>query len=62
MKVTAQSTDQIVLLDGVDVRIWSATTESGIPCLLYVHRVRVEDGKHAEFAAELIAKETPSGT
>lgn len=54
MKLTIEATDQLVELDGVLVRLWEGTTESGLPCLVYVYRIAVPiEVDQAEFLASL---------
>ncbi len=61
MKLTIEATDQVTSLDGVLVRVWHGTTEAGMPCLVFVHRVAVrEDKDQAEFQREL-AEQLPPG-
>ena len=57
MKIIMEATDKITHLDGVRVRLWEGTTEKGIPCHVFVHRIAVaENDEHQEFEREL--KET----
>jgi hypothetical protein len=53
VKITIESTDQLTHMDGVPVRVWKGVTERGTECFVFVHRVAVRDGQHAEFAREL---------
>lgn len=48
MKVTIESTAEIVHVDGILVRVWKGTTESGIPVTVLVNKVTVETPEHAE--------------
>jgi hypothetical protein len=54
VKIVAESTHIVLELDGVECRVWNATTESGEQCFLFVHRVATR----AELA-ELIKKPDP---
>jgi hypothetical protein len=54
MKVTLQSTDRVVELNGTAARVWEGTTESGIRCyaaipLIAAHR----DDDNSEFERDL---------
>jgi len=49
-----ESTDIVTNIDGVPVRKWIGTTENGIECIVFVHRIAVLESKDsAEFEAEL---------
>jgi hypothetical protein len=61
MKVTLQSTDRIVNVNGVDGRVWEGTTDSGIEVIAVVTRIAAP--KHADlsqFEAELQETVPPS--
>lgn len=54
MKLTIESTPHLTVLDGARVRVWKGRTERGIPCVLFVSRVAVDEGQDEQaFAAEL---------
>jgi hypothetical protein len=54
MKITIEPTNDTTTLDGVPVRHWKGTTDTGIPVDLFVHRVAVrEDRDCSQFEAEL---------
>ena len=60
MKVTLESTAQIVEVNGVPARVWDGTTESGIPVSVLVTRVAVERTQDtAQFEAELSECKAP---
>jgi hypothetical protein len=63
MKLTIESTDQTLELDGVPVRLWRGRhEESGAECDVYIHRVAVGPGADgAAFERELQAKPPPAG-
>ncbi len=61
MKIQIESTDEITTLDGVPCRVWRGTTERGIDCFVFVHRIAVHKADDAaEFEAELAEMDTPS--
>lgn len=65
MKLLAESTTKIVTLctpaGDVPARIWTATTEHGVRCHLYVTRVAVaENEDQRQFQAELEEHEPPT--
>lgn len=58
MKITIESTDTLLQLDGVPVREWKGKTEAGVDVLVYVHRVAVDaSGDSRQLEREL--KQTP---
>lgn len=60
MKITIECTDQITRIDGVPVRIWKGVTESGVECVVMVHRLAVELEQDAsQFDRELKAMPVP---
>jgi len=60
MRMQIEATDQITHLDGVPCRVWKGTTEGGVECLVFVHRVAVrEDADSAEFDRELQSQLPP---
>lgn len=64
MKITIESTDKIVQLNGVPARIWEGRTEAGIPLHCYVARVAVAEGlpsaDYVQFETELREHAKPS--
>lgn len=60
MKLQIESTDRIVLINGVPARVWEGTTEGGVPCLCFVTRVAVRnDRDSSEFERELLEQGPP---
>lgn len=61
MKVTLESTDQIVEVNGVPGRIWEGTTAAGIQCHAIITRIAVHKNDDAsEFERELKETRPPS--
>lgn len=68
MKVTIQPTTKIVVVDGIQARVWEGTTEAGIPVALIVSRITpmidpdVEESKSTikEFSESLKQVQPPS--
>lgn len=61
MKLTIESTDTTTTLDGTPARVWKGTTESGIPCAVFVTLIAVERSEDtAAFAAELANRAEPT--
>lgn len=61
MKVTLESTDQIVELNGVPARIWEGATENGIPCHALITRIGVsKEADACEFERDLQRTRSPS--
>lgn len=42
MKLTIESTSDIVLLNGIETRVWKGTTDNGIECDVYVARISTD--------------------
>jgi hypothetical protein len=60
MRITIESTDRIVMMDGTQCRIWEGVTERGVPCYVFVPRVAVREDHDAEqFERELQEKLPP---
>jgi hypothetical protein len=58
MKITIESTDMMVEVQGVPCRMWRGVTEGGVGCDVAVRILRVRtDSDRAEFEREL--KEMP---
>lgn len=54
MAIIIESTDQLIHMDGVPVRVWKGTTASGTPCFVFVHRIAGANSENqAEFEREL---------
>jgi hypothetical protein len=60
VKITIESTNRIVEVDGVPTRAWSGRTESGISVVCFVQRIAVDRFEDcAEFDRELTEPEPP---
>ncbi len=64
MKITIESTTQVVEVNGIPARVWEGTTESGIKVVCLVPRVAVSKYEspdvHAQFKQELLECKPPS--
>jgi hypothetical protein len=61
MKLTLESTPQIILYDGIPTRVWVGTTESGCRVTAFVTSVAVDSGQDAsEFERELSEHVAPT--
>lgn len=61
MKLTIESTSQLLTIDGVPARVWEGQTENGIPVTAFITRVAVAVGCDAtEFERELAEARAPS--
>lgn len=50
MVIMIESTNEITQIDGVPVRVWLGTTDRGIKCKLFIHRIAVhKQSDHEEF-------------
>ena len=54
MKLTIEATEHLTNLDGVKVRAWKGTTERGVPVVVFVHRIAVDNSHSAELDRELV--------
>lgn len=60
MKLTITATEKITDFEGVPVRVWEGVSETGVPCIVFVHRIAVrEDHDASQFEAELLRKLPP---
>jgi len=63
LKITVESTREIVTVNGVPARVWHGTAESGAPVIIFVTRIGVEESarpeQQAEFERELESASTP---
>jgi hypothetical protein len=60
MRVTVEPTDMVTVMDGMNVRFWTGTTESGIQITLAVRSVIVhEDEDCSQFERELTIQLPP---
>ena len=48
MKITIESTDKMVELNGVQTRVWEGRTDAGVPMHCYIARVAVAEGLRPE--------------
>lgn len=54
MKITIESTEKVVTLNGIPARIWEGATEKGVPVVVFVTRIGVPlDGDQTDFQREL---------
>lgn len=61
MKITIESTTQVVKVNGVDCRVWEGTTERGVSVYALIPRVAAKAGDDcSEFEAELKEHAAPS--
>ncbi len=49
MKITIEPTDQIVVVEGIPVRVWSGVTDRGTKCAVFVALIGVDDAAAPEF-------------
>jgi hypothetical protein len=54
MRITIDSTDKVVELNGIPARIWEGQTDSGIPVHCFITRLAVsKDADNTQFEKEL---------
>jgi len=60
MKIEIESTDKVTEIDGVQVRLWNGTTDQGVKCLVFVHRLAVKYLQdQSQFQKELKEMQAP---
>jgi hypothetical protein len=59
VKITVQPSPTITELDGVPVRMWTGETDAGVPIILAVHRVIVDERDEQQFARQLTTYPPP---
>lgn len=64
MRVSLESTNKLVRLNGISARIWEGTTEAGVKVHCYMTRIAVKNDQplevYAEFERELKETRVPS--
>jgi len=61
MKIAIESTAVLTTVDGISVRLWRGTTDSGIPVQVFVRRILVLNGSDvSEFERELLKQDEPA--
>ena len=61
MKIIIESTEKIVVLNGVPARVWDGKTDSGIPVHCFVTRISPQTNENIEqFEAELKKQKPPT--
>jgi hypothetical protein len=61
MKITIESTREIVAIDGIEARLWNGRTAGGIRCTVFVCRIAVhKDESQDEFQRELQDRPVPA--
>lgn len=61
MRLMIESTDALTSLDGVPVRLWEGTTEDGIPCKVFIHRIAVANEQDASTFDRQLKEQLPPG-
>ena len=54
MKILIESTEHVVIVDGVECRVWNAVTENDTQCFVFVHRIAVRKSDDCKEFSELI--------
>jgi hypothetical protein len=64
MQIELHSTSKIVMIDGVEARVWEGHTKSGIPCHCFIARIAIDESQpetvHDQFKQELKECRKPS--
>jgi len=58
MKILMESTDHMVVVDGVECRAWNAITENQTQCFVFVHRIAVRRSEDQDEFSELYERPT----
>lgn len=48
MRIQMEPTAHLVVVDGVECRVWNAITERGSRCFVFVHRIALPDGEETQ--------------
>ena len=60
MKLTLESSNELVKMDGVPCRVWTGKTDKGIEVFAFIHRVAVRsDANCEEFEKDLKEEQPP---
>jgi hypothetical protein len=59
LKITIESTDITTRLDGVPVRLWEGTTDQGVRCKVFIHRIAIANEADAMEFDEDLARQLP---
>jgi hypothetical protein len=57
--IQIRPTDQLLNIDGVDVRLWRGTTDQGQNCLVLVHCVAIDADQDQTAITETLGPELP---
>lgn len=61
MRILIEATDTLTSLNGVPVRLWEGTTESGVKCRVFVHRITVHKDEDASQFDKELKEQLPPG-
>ena len=61
MKITMESTEQLAYADGVASRVWNGVTEQGTKCVVFVHRIAVQNSENTEQFERELKEQLPPG-
>lgn len=61
MKLMIEATDQLTEIDGVPARVWNGTTEGGVECKVFVHRIAVHESADASQFERELKEQMPPG-
>lgn len=54
MKISIESTPEIVQINGCPCRAWKGETDEGVEVVAFIHRIVPERGREAAFERELL--------
>lgn len=61
MELLIESTDELTTMDGVPVRVWHGTTDNGVKCLVFVHRIAVHKSQDNSLFQAVLLEQLPPG-
>lgn len=61
MRMQIESTTKVVMVNGIETRVWEGSTESGVEVIVFIPRIAVrEDQDCSQLEAELKECKAPS--
>lgn len=62
MKATIESTELLLILGGLNLRVWTGTTEDGVPFVALINRIEAYDEKQQPAIVKALQTLKPIGT
>jgi hypothetical protein len=61
MNIKITATEKLTSIEGVPVRLWNGVTESGVDCLVFVHRIAVDKNVDGSQFEKELKEQVPPG-